>query len=101
MDRWGPYGRSILDGMDLELEGRDLNYGRTGGIPKLRQDTIEGAATYHWRQFVRLQPYVKCLIGVGSMDFPNSHAPIYTDDDKKILVAGGGVEYQFTQTTKD
>jgi hypothetical protein len=22
---WGLYGRSILDGMDLELEGRDLN----------------------------------------------------------------------------
>jgi hypothetical protein len=34
------------------------------------------------------------------MHFPNSYAPTYTDDDKKIWVAGRGVEYQFVQEMK-
>jgi len=41
----------ILHGFGIELEGRDLNYGRTGGVSNLRQDTAEGDAIYTWRHY--------------------------------------------------
>jgi opacity protein-like surface antigen len=94
---WRLYRPSYLDGFGLELEGRDLNYGRTGGDPKLRQDTVEAGVIYHWRRFLRVQPYGKFLVGLGSMDFSNSYDPTYTHDTKKLIVPGGGVEVKLAE----
>lgn len=41
---------SVLDGVGVEVEGRDLNYGRTGDIPKLRESTMGGGVIYTFHQ---------------------------------------------------
>jgi opacity protein-like surface antigen len=91
---WNLEGTRFFDGWGLELEGRDLNYERTGSDPKLRQDTVEGGVTYRWGRFFRFQPYGKFLIGYGSMDFTNTYTPTYTHDTRNLWVPGGGVEFR-------
>jgi len=94
---WNLYsGPSFLRGFGLEAEGRDLNFLRSGGDPKLRQDTIGGGPIYTWRRFDRVHPYGKFLIGYGSMDF-TSGSPNYSHDTRTVYAPGGGVEYRVFQ----
>lgn len=90
---WNFYhGPSFLHGFGIEVEGRDLNYGRTGGVPNLRQDTAEGGAIYTWRHYRNFHPYAKYLIGFGSIDFPPYGT--YSHDTRTVLIPGGGAEYR-------
>src|ERR1700733_10039623 len=91
---WNFYdGPSFLRGFGVEAEGRDLNYLRSGGDPKLRQDTVGGGPIYTWRRFYKVHPYGKFLIGYGSMDFTTGD-PNYTHDTRTGYTPGGGAEYR-------
>jgi hypothetical protein len=91
---WSFYnGRSFLSGFGLEVEGRDLNYWRSGDVPNLREDTIGGGPIYHWRQFHRLHPYGKFLISYGSIDF-TSDDPFYRHDTRTVYAPGTGADYR-------
>ena len=60
----------LLDGLGVEVEGRDINYLHPAILPTMRQDTGLGGAIYQWRKRERIRPYGKYLIGMGSIDFP-------------------------------
>jgi opacity protein-like surface antigen len=90
---WNYYGnRSLLQGFGVEVEGRDLNYGRTANVPTLRMDTAGGGAIYSWRHYRNFHPYAKFLVEYGSIDF-NLGVPGYTHDTRTVEVPGGGAEY--------
>lgn len=91
---WSFYGRrSYLHGFGIELEARDLNYGRTGSVPNLRMDTATVGIMYVWRRFKRFDPYAKFLAGLGSIDFTSSN-PNYKHDTRTISSWGGGLGYR-------
>lgn len=91
---WNLYaGPSFLRGLGVEAEARDLNFLRSGGDPKLRQDTIGAGPIYTWHRFGRIHPYAKFLIDYGSIDF-TSGDPNYTHDTRTVYVPGGGAEYR-------
>jgi len=93
---WNMYRMpTILQGLGLEIEARDLNFNRNGDQPKLRMDTAAGGPIYHYRHWERFQPYAKGLMGMGSHDFNDIRDPNYEHDTRVILVTGGGMEYRF------
>jgi opacity protein-like surface antigen len=81
-------------GFQLEVEGRDLNYNRTGADPKLRQYTVAGGVNYAWRYDPAFHPYVKFLAGVGNIDFGalSPNFPNYTKDSRTFYAPAGGLE---------
>jgi len=82
-----------LSGLGVEVEARDLNYGRTGADAQLREDTAEGGAIYTWRHYRRAHLYGKFLLGYGSVDF-NVGVPGYAHDSRTMYVPGAGLEYR-------
>jgi len=94
---WGDFNfydhPSFLNGFGIEVEGRDLNYNRTGTTPNLRMDTAGGGPIYTWRHYPRFHPYTKFLIGFGSIDF-TTEVPNYTHDTRTVYSPGGGLEYR-------
>ena len=91
---WNFYrGPSLLHGFGIEVEARDLNYGRTGGDPTLRMDTAGGGPIYTWRHYRKFRPYGKFLIGYGSIDF-NIGVPNYKHDSRTVYAPAGGLEYR-------
>jgi opacity protein-like surface antigen len=90
---WNLYGGpSFLRGLGIEAEARDLNYDRTGGVPNLRQDSLEGGPLYTWRRYHNVHPYAKFLMGYGSIDFTLRNAPYYHHDSRTMYTPAGGVE---------
>ncbi len=96
-------GPSLLHGLGVELEGRDINYGLPPWLSNaqqgdtgtnLRQDTGMGGLIYSWRHFARVHPYGKALFGLGSIDFPPLPASPawYRHDDRTIPAFGGGAD---------
>ena len=88
---------SYLQGLGVEIEGRDLNYARTGSVPNLRQDTAGGGPIYRLGHYRRFRPYGKFLVDLGSIDFTIAGYPNYTHDTRTVLVPGGGVNYRVFQ----
>jgi opacity protein-like surface antigen len=86
-----------LRGLGIEVEGRDLNFARTGTVPNLRFDTIEGGPIYTFRHYRRFHPYGKFLVGFGSFDF-TSDIPTYSHDTREFYDFGGGLDYRLTRT---
>jgi Outer membrane protein beta-barrel domain len=87
----------ILDGLGLDIEGRDINYGRPSTLPSnFRMDTLTGGPMYTWHRFRNIQPYGKFLIGLGSIDFTSSN-PYYKHDTRTIYAPGGGVQYRLVR----
>jgi hypothetical protein len=82
----------LLDGLGIEAEGRDINYFHPAALPTLRQDTGLIGPIYQWRKHERLRPYAKYLIGIGSIDFPDTINPNYKHDSRTVLAPGGGVD---------
>jgi Outer membrane protein beta-barrel domain len=82
---------SVLHGLGVEVEGRDINFGRPSAISKMRQDTVQSGPIYAWDHYSKFRPYVKYLMGVGSIDFP----PVgtYSHDTFGVFSPGAGVEY--------
>jgi opacity protein-like surface antigen len=83
---------AVLNGLGIEAEGRDIDFGRPASIPKMRQDTGVGGAIYDWNRFRNFRPYAKYLVGIGSIDFPP--AGTYSHDTFLVLSPGAGVEYR-------
>jgi opacity protein-like surface antigen len=87
------HGLGLLRGFGIEVEGRDLNYGRTGNVPNLRQDTAEGGTIYTVHHYRRFQPYGKFLAGFGSIDFGHI-TPTYSHETRDVFAPGCGVQYR-------
>jgi len=85
-------GPSPLHGLGVEVEGRDLNYNRTGSVPNLRMDTISGGPIYALHINRIFNPYAKFLLGFGSIDFISSN-PNYKHDTRALYAPAGGLEY--------
>jgi hypothetical protein len=89
---WYPYRLpASLHGLGIEVEGRDIDFGRPANIPRMRQDTGLGGAIYTWNRYRNFRPYAKYLFGIGSIEFPPSGT--YSHDTFLVLSPGGGVEY--------
>ena len=87
---WVP---SVVHGIGLEAEGRDLNYGRSSASPNLREDTIMGGVIYSWPHYRNLRPYGKFLAGYGNRDAEGYDLRRY-HDSRNILGWGGGLDYR-------
>lgn len=85
-------GPAPLNGLGIEVEARDLNYGKTT-TQQLRMDTISGGPIYTLRHYRRVAPYAKFLLGYGSMDF-DVNTPGYTHDTRTVIGPGGGADYR-------
>jgi opacity protein-like surface antigen len=86
-------------GFQIEVEGRDLNYTRSGGNPpdpKLRQYTFAGGVNYAWRYDAAFHPYAKFLVGLGNISFSHMSVPdaplTYTHDSRAFYAPAGGVD---------
>ena len=90
---WYPHRLpAVLNGLGIEGEGRDINYGRPADLSRMRQDTGLGGAIYTWNHYRNFRPYAKFLarhreLGVSASGnlFPGH---LYG------LAPGGGVEYR-------
>lgn len=80
-------------GLGVEVSGRDLNFNRSGGDPRLRMDTALGGPIYAWHLKRSIRPYVKFLAGLGSIDFT---LPNYFHDTRTVYSIAGGVDYRFS-----
>ncbi len=88
---------SFLRGIGLEVEARDLNYGRSSTLsPNLRQDTAELGVIYAWPHFRNFRPYGKFLMGYGNTDYEVQNGRRY-HDSRTITCFGGGVEYRISR----
>jgi opacity protein-like surface antigen len=86
---------SKINGLGIEAEGRDLNFGRPSSIPRMRQDTALFGVIYDWNHFKNFLLNAKYLAGVGSIDFPPAPGfPNYTHDSFTVLAPGGGARYR-------
>ncbi len=97
---WTP---NFLRGLGLEVEARDLNYGRSGSEPgEMREDTAQGGAIYSWPHFQKFRPYGKFSEGFGDAEYlvysyvTDSYSTHY-HQTRTIWSAGGGAEYQVSQ----
>jgi opacity protein-like surface antigen len=85
----------ILQGIGLEAEARDLNYGRSGAItPGEREDTAEGGVIYSWPRYRYFRPYAKFMMGYGNADEQNIPFNEHWTDSRTITIMGGGVDYR-------
>lgn len=94
------YPRSLpwkLQGLGIEAEGRDLNFGRPTNFTQLRHDTALVGPIYAWDRYVKFHPYAKFLAGIGSVDFPPMGVG-YSHDTFTTTAPGGGVEYRIWQS---
>jgi opacity protein-like surface antigen len=101
---WNPgRGPSLFQGLGLEIEARDLNFDRTGGVPHLRLDTVGGGPIYTIRHYRNIHPYGKFLVNYASFDFqpfckvdiePCPKGDQYSHDTRTDYAPGGGVEYR-------
>ena len=81
----------LLDGLGVEVQGRDLEFG--GQLPKgYRQDTVGAGLIYSYRHFRRFRPYGKFLIEYGRLN--TGGGEILTD---KVYAPAFGLEYHAIQ----
>ncbi len=85
---------SLLDGLGVEVEARDLNYGRSASQPaNLRQDVALGGVVYSWPRYLKFRPYAKFLMGFGNTDETNKYAVRY-NDSRTVTATGGGADFR-------
>ena len=83
-----------LHGLGIEVEARDLNYGRSASQPaNLREDIVQGGVIYSWPRYRNFRPYAKFSEGYGNAD--DGVTPTHRNHDSRtILSGGGGLEYR-------
>jgi opacity protein-like surface antigen len=84
---------SLLRGIGVEAEVRDINFGRPSSLTRMRQITGQGGVIYTFRRYSNVHPYAKYLMGLGSIDFLSTH-PSYKHDTRTIHSPGAGLEYR-------
>jgi len=85
-----PHMPRKLSGLGLEFEGRDVNYATPDYLPGHRMTTGLAGPMYQWRREHRIRPYVKYLLGIGNIDFPNGTN--YQQDTRAIFAPAGGAD---------
>jgi opacity protein-like surface antigen len=83
-----------LQGLGIEIEGRDLSFDKTGDNPNLKEYTFGGGPIYHWRRFKRTDLFGKFLISSGHIEFSNVPGDTYTHDSRTDFAPGGGASYR-------
>jgi len=95
---WNPSrGPSLLHGLGLEIEARDLSFDKTGSVPHLRLDTVGGGAIYTILHYRNIHPYAKVLMSYASFDFQPYKLPgggQYSHDSRTDYAPGFGGEYR-------
>jgi opacity protein-like surface antigen len=87
---------AVLNGLGVEGEGHAIDFARR--VPRMRQDTAVAGPIYSWNRYRNFRPYVKFLIGVGSIDFPPPPGyPYYSHDTFSVYAPAGGLEYHVWQ----
>ena len=87
----------FLEGLGLEAEGRDIDYGRPSALPpNFRIDTGGGGPMYTYRRFRKIQPYAKFLVEFGSLD-ANSHSIYAHHFTRTVYAPGGGIQYRLVR----
>jgi hypothetical protein len=89
-----PFVPARLNGLGIEVEGRDINYATPSYLPGHRMDTILGGPIYQFRRKGRVRPFGKYLLGIGSIDFP-SPGSTYSHDTRVVFEPGGGADVRF------
>jgi len=90
-----PHMPSILQGIGLEAEARDLNYGRSSvawASTNLRTDVASGGVIYALPRYAKFRPYGKFMMGFGSMDLGAPAHPYHIT--RTVTSMGGGVDYR-------
>lgn len=82
----------LLQHLGVEVEGREIDFGRPADLPDMRQETLLAGATYRLPGRGRLRPYAKFLMGIGGIYF-YSGTP-YDHDTRPVFAPGGGVDYR-------
>jgi hypothetical protein len=91
---WHPPLPSLLNGLGLEAEARDISLDRSSTVPSdFRQDTAGGGLIYTWRHYRNFRPYGKGLLEFGSFDFRSTN-PYYSHDTRLLVASGPGVEFR-------
>jgi opacity protein-like surface antigen len=89
---------SFLNGLNLEIEGRDIRWNAGDKPPGFRQVTGSGGVMYEWRHFRNFRPYGKGNFGFGSIYFGKDQGGVpskpYTHDTRTVYAPGGGLEYR-------
>jgi hypothetical protein len=81
------------NGLQFEVEARDLNYTRHDvADPKLRQYTFAGGVNLAWRYDPAFHPYAKFLVGVGNENFGTSPTPGYHKDSRTFYAPAVGID---------
>jgi opacity protein-like surface antigen len=89
---------SLLRGLGIEAEARDLNYGRSSTQPpNLRQDTAGGGLIYSWYHYSNFRPYAKFFAGYGNTDEYSPRTQYRYHDSRNFLCGGGGMEFRTLQ----
>jgi hypothetical protein len=83
-----------IHGLAIELQGRDLDYAKTGDNPNLREVTVGGGPVYFLHYWKRLSPYAKLDISYGRIDFSNRPGDPYTHDSRTVTGPTGGAAFR-------
>jgi opacity protein-like surface antigen len=86
-----PFVPSVLHGLGVEFEGRTIQWATPSYLPGHRMDTALFGPMYQYRRHSRFRPYVKYLIGIGSIDFPVPGST-YSHDTRVVLEPAGGAD---------
>ncbi|HUB50517.1 MAG TPA: outer membrane beta-barrel protein [Terracidiphilus sp.] len=86
-----------VNGLGLEVEGRDINYGRPATVPaNFRQDTLLFGPMFTFAQVRYFQPYLKALEGFGSLDtYVPAHGKVAAVHHETQVVGAPGLGVQF------
>ncbi len=89
----------VMRGLGIEAVGHAIDNSRPAGIPTMRQDTGLGGPIYTFVPHRGFRPYIRYVLGIGSIDFPAfPNAPkSYTHDTFLVTAPGGGTEYHIAQ----
>jgi opacity protein-like surface antigen len=83
----------LLSGLGLEVEARDLNYGRSSAAwTNLRMDVASGGVIYTLPRYRNFRPYGKFLMGFGNID--EGTPPNTWHETRTVTSMGGGVNYR-------
>jgi opacity protein-like surface antigen len=80
----------VLRRMGVEAIGHAIDYDVPAGLSRMRQDTAEVGPIYSWNPYGGFRPYIKYVLGVGSIDFPPSGT--YRHDTFFVSSPGAGAE---------
>jgi hypothetical protein len=93
-----PHMPYLLQGIGLEAEARDLNFGRSATLPPaLWEDVEEGGVIYSWPHYRNFRPYAKVMFGYGNTHYTDDPTVKYRAESRNFTSGGGGVDYRVSR----